>query len=93
MALFVDSYLLLKELSLTFNRWRWQSIAILYPSFSNYYLSFLFVFHLRHSEDDADFNIFILSLSFSHSLSLSYLLYELEEKLTNGAISRKYLET
>ena len=42
-----------------------------------YLLSFLLVFHLRHSEDGAEFNIFILSLSFSYRLlSLSYLFYE-----------------
>ena len=35
-------------------------------SFFYYFLSFLFVFHLRHSEDGAEFNIFILSLSFSY---------------------------
>ena len=36
--------------------------------FFYYLLSFLLVFHLRHSEDGADFNIFILSLSFSYYL-------------------------
>ena len=42
-------------------------------SFFLYFLSFIFEFHLRHSEDGADFHIFILSLSFSHYLlSLSY---------------------
>ena len=43
-----------------------------YLSFFNYFLSFLYEFHLRHSGDGADFNIFILSLSFFYySLSLS----------------------
>ena len=52
------------------------------------------MFHLRHSEDGAEFNIFILSLSFSHYLfSLSYLYCELTEEWTSSAISRMYLET
>ena len=47
-------------------------MSYLSPSFSKYLLSFLREFHLRHSEDGANFNIFILSLSFSfYLLSLS----------------------
>ena len=43
-------------------------------SFSNYFLSFLYVFHLRHSRDGADSLIFTISLSFSrYLLSLSIL--------------------
>ena len=41
-------------------------MSYLSPSFSKYLLSFLREFHLRHSEDGANFNIFILSLSLSH---------------------------
>ena len=49
-----------------FERWRWLLIFILSLSFFFYFSSFLYEFHLRHSEDGADFNIFILSLSLSH---------------------------
>ena len=45
--------------------------SYLFLSFSYYLLSFISVFHLRHSRDGADSPIFILSLSFFlYSLSL-----------------------
>lgn len=45
-----------KEIFLTFNRWRWLLM--------NYFLSFLYVFHLSHYGDSLNFTIFILFLFF-----------------------------
>ena len=70
-------YLTFEKVPLSLTRWYRQSILILSPSFSIYSLSFLSMFHLRHSRDGADFHIFILSLSFSNdSLSLSTFVFQ-----------------
>ena len=58
--------LFLLKFQAIFKRWRWKSILTLSLSFLFDFPSFLFVFHLRYSEDGADFSIFILSLSLSY---------------------------
>ena len=55
-------------MSLALERWRWRSILTLSLSFSYHLLSLFIEFHLRHTEDGADFHIFNLSLSFSYYL-------------------------
>ena len=63
MALIHDSLNVLE-----FARWRYESLSVVSLSFLYHLLSFLFVFHLRHSEDGADYSIFTLSLSFTYYL-------------------------
>lgn len=68
MAPILDSYL-----SLAIERWRRRSIPNLSLSSSDHSPSFSNEFHLRHSKDGANFNIFIPRPSFSrYSFSSSY---------------------
>lgn len=58
----------MRKISFISKRWHQWPILILSLSFFYYILSFLYVFHLRHSEDGAGFWIFVLYLSFFYYL-------------------------
>ena len=66
MALIHDSLNVLE-----FARWRYESLSVVSLSFLYHLLSFLFVFHLRHSEDGG----FLYFYSISVLLPLFALIY------------------